>query len=71
VANRLSDPGSNSGSQANFCFDKPVWFVPKAVSQYDAWMCSRPKDAPAWVPAPCWLFKDKQTNEIFIYACQL
>jgi hypothetical protein len=43
-----------------FCFRKPVWFIPKPESAYDVW------ESPNSL-----LFKDRSTNEIFFYACQL
>lgn len=47
-------------TEPTFCFQKPVWFIPKPESAYDVW------ESPNGL-----LFKDRSTNEIFFYACQL
>jgi len=52
-----------------FCRDKPAWFLPKPFDRYDVWECP---DAPTpdWPPS-CLLFKEKTSNDLFLYACQL
>ena len=52
----------------SFCLGKPAWFIPKPGPAYDLWECPPPD--PDW-DAPCLLFRDKATNEIFLYTCRL
>lgn len=56
---------------ASYCRDKPSWFAPKSGSSYDLWHCPSTTGTPAWVPPSCLLFRDNETNELFVYACQL
>lgn len=45
-----------------FAMEKPSWFLPKPFEAYEAW----------YQPTgDAWAFRDKETGEIFIYACQL
>jgi hypothetical protein len=55
--------GSSDVIAPQFCFDKPQWFIPKPIQAYQTWTCEPDAD--------CWLFRDVDTNEIFLYACQL
>jgi hypothetical protein len=58
------EPSSmTSASEPQFCFAKPAWFVPQAREAYDAWRCHGIVD--------CWLFRDRQTKDLFLYACQM
>jgi hypothetical protein len=50
-------------SWPQYCFDKPQWFTPGLPQAYEMWTCEP--------PANCWLFRNRETKEMFIYACQL
>jgi hypothetical protein len=66
AANQMQavEPSSmGPASEPQFCFAKPAWFVPQAREAYDTWRCPGNVD--------CWLFRDRQTKALFIYACQM
>jgi hypothetical protein len=52
-----------AGPEPKFCFAKPGWFAPQERETYEAWRCTENSD--------CWLFLDRRTKDIFIYACQM
>ncbi len=61
-SNRMQ-PMAPDSPNPDYCFARPAWFVPKALSEYERWRCGPPGD--------CWLYRDKTTKDLFLYACQL
>ncbi len=49
--------------QPDYCFDKPDWFAPPSPAGYEGWQCGSSNN--------CWLFRDVETKELFLYSCQL
>jgi hypothetical protein len=50
-------------AKPEYCFEKPRWFVPKETSAYEIWRNG--------ASGQSWLFRDANTKELFLYACQL
>ena len=50
-------------SDPRYCRDKPGWFAPPSAAGYEIWWCTPPVD--------CRLFRERETKELFFYACQL
>jgi hypothetical protein len=62
TANDIRRLESTREASPGYCFEKPSWFVPKDISAYEIWRSSS---------ANAWLFRDANTKEVFIYACQI
>jgi len=63
VANDNMSPVESREAKPEYCFEKPRWFVPKETSAYEIWRNG--------ASGQSWLFRDANTNELFLYACQL
>jgi hypothetical protein len=64
-ANNMTPLGAGDPrpEEIQFSFPRPDWFTPKPPAAYDMWVMRG--------SATCYLFCDKESRELFIYACQL
>jgi hypothetical protein len=60
---RLKPESAAARLEPRYCFAKPAWFAPQSRASYQTWRCTGGGD--------CWLFVDRRTKDIFIYACQM
>jgi hypothetical protein len=60
---QLVEASSGEAAEPHFCFDRPPWFAAQGREAYEAWRCTGGND--------CWLFRDRRTRDLYIYACQM